>query len=138
MNYLERIKKDGRYANPFFCQMGIEIIEAADGRGVLKMPVRPDMHNGVGWLQGGLLVALADEAMAMAVYSQLAEGEGIATISESTSFIKGTRGGIVYAEGRVIRKGRRVAFCESEVWTGADERILLSRTSAAFAVLTGS
>jgi uncharacterized protein (TIGR00369 family) len=92
------------------------------------------MHNGVGWLQGGLLVALADEAMAIAVYSQLAEGEGIATISESTSFIKGTRDGIIWAEGRVIRKGRRVAFCEGEVWTGADKRTLLSRTSAAFAI----
>jgi uncharacterized protein (TIGR00369 family) len=136
MSYLDRIKQDGRTANPFFCQMGIEVAEATGGRAVLKMEVRPDMHNGVGWLQGGLLVALADEAMALAVYSQLAEGEGIATISESTSFIKGVRNGVIFAEGRVIRKGRRVAFCESEVWTGGDERILLSRTSAAFAVTT--
>jgi uncharacterized protein (TIGR00369 family) len=138
MSYLDRIKNDGSSANPFFCQMGIEVVEAGSGRGILKMPVRPDMHNGVGWLQGGLLVALADEAMALAVYSQLAEGEGIATISESTSFIKGIRDGIIYAEGRVIRKGRRVAFCESEVWTGEGERVLLSRTSAAFAVTTKS
>ena len=78
MSYLERIKNDGRAANPFFCQMGIEVVEAAGGRAILNMPVRPDMHNGVGWLQGGLLVALADEAMALAVYSQLAEGEGAA------------------------------------------------------------
>jgi acyl-CoA thioesterase len=138
MSYLDRIKKDGPAANPFFCQMGIEVVDAGNGSGILKMPVRPDMHNGVGWLQGGLLVALADEAMALAVYSQLADGEGIATISESTSFIKGIRNGIIYAEGRVIRKGRRVAFCESEVWTGTGERILLSRTSAAFAVITKS
>ncbi|MGA2917405.1 PaaI family thioesterase [Methanoregula sp.] len=136
MSYLDDVKKDARAVNPFFRQMGIEVIEAADGRGLLKMPVRPDMHNGVGWLQGGLLVALADEAMAIAVYTRLVEGEGIATISESTSFIKGVRDGIIYAEGRVIRKGRRVAFCESEVWTGEDERVLLSRTSAAFAVTT--
>ena len=134
MRYLDRLKQDGQAANPFFCQMGIGVVETADGRGVLKMPVRPDMHNGVGWLQGGLLVALADEAMALAVYTQLAEGEGIATISESTSFIKGVRDGIIYAEGRVLRKGRRVAFCESEVWTGEGDRVLLSRTSAAFAV----
>jgi uncharacterized protein (TIGR00369 family) len=138
MSYLERIKKDGQAANPFFCQMGIEVVEAEGGRAVLNMPVRHDMHNGVGWLQGGLLVALADEAMALAVYPLLADGEGIATISESTSFIKGVRDGIIFAEGRVIRKGRRVVFCESEVWTGAGERVLLSRTSAAFAVTTKS
>jgi uncharacterized protein (TIGR00369 family) len=138
MSYLDRLKTDGQAANPFFRQMGIEVVGTGDGKGVLKMPVRPDMHNGVGWLQGGLLVALADEAMALAVYTRLAEGDGIATISESTSFIKGVRDGVIYAEGRVIRKGRRVAFCESEVWTGEDERILLARTSAAFAVMTKS
>jgi uncharacterized protein (TIGR00369 family) len=131
MNYLEKIKKDGSAANPFFCQMGIGVVSFGDGRASLQMTVRPDMHNGVGWLQGGILVALADEAMALAIYSQLSEGEGIATISESTSFIKGVRDGVVYAEARVIRKGRRVAFCEGEV---RSENALLSRTSAAFAV----
>ncbi|MFA6332601.1 MAG: PaaI family thioesterase [Methanoregula sp.] len=135
MNYRERVQKDGRSANPFFCQMGIDVVSAEEGRAVLKMDVRPDMHNGVGWLQGGMLVALVDEAMALAVYSQLADGEGIATISESTSFIKGVREGTVYAEARVIRKGRRVAFCEGEARLGnGTETCLLSRTSAAFAV----
>lgn len=135
MNYRERIERDGRAANPFFCQMGIDVVSAGEGKAVLSMQVRPDMHNGVGWLQGGLLVALADEAMALAVYTRLADGEGIATISESTSFIKGIREGCIAAEGRVIRKGRRVAFCEAEVWAdGGSERSLLSRTSAAFTI----
>lgn len=135
MNYHERIQRDGRAANPFFCLMGIDVVSAGDGKAVLRMQVRPDMHNGVGWLQGGMLVALADEAMALAVYTQLAGGEGIATISESTSFIKGVREGFISAEGRIIRKGRRVAFCEAEVWAEeGGERSLLSRTSAAFAV----
>ncbi len=135
MTYPDKIKKDGRSANPFFCLMGIEIVSAEAGRAVLKMQVRPDMYNGAGWLQGGLLVALADEAMALAIYSRLSDVEGIATISESTSFIRGVRdGAVVYAEGRVIRKGRRVAFCEGEVWTQDNKKTLLSRTSAAFAV----
>ncbi len=135
MNYRERIERDGRAANPFFCLMGIDVVSAEGGKAVLSMPVRADMYNGVGWLQGGMLVALADEAMALAVYSQLSEGEGIATISESTSFIRGVREGTISAEGRVIRKGRRVAFCEAEVYAEDNgEKALLSRTSAAFAV----
>jgi len=134
MNYLDKIKKDGRGANPFFCLMGIEVVSFGDGGAVLKMQVRPDMQNGAGWLQGGILVALADEAMALAIYSQLSKGEGIATISESTSFIKGVRDGVVCAEARVIRKGRRVAFCEGEVRAENAEKALLTRTSAAFAM----
>jgi acyl-CoA thioesterase len=120
MSYLENIKKDGKYANPFFCLMGIDVVSVEPGKAVLNMQVRPDMHNGVGWLQGGML----------------SRTEGIATISESTSFIRGIQEGFIIAEGRVIRKGRRVAFAEGEVFVDNDEKTLLSRTSAAFAVTT--
>ena len=134
MSYLERIRSKGRSANPFFCLMGIEVVSVEPGRAELKMEVRPDMLNGAGWLQGGMLAAIADEAMALALYTMLTETEGIATISESTSFIKGVRDGAILAEGRVIKKGRRVAFMEGEVRADNQEKTMLSRTSAAFAV----
>jgi acyl-CoA thioesterase len=134
MSYLENIRQHGRDANPFFCSMGIEIVSYEQGKAVLKMQVRPDMHNGVGWLQGGMLVALADEAIALALYTLLKEHEGIATISESTSFVKGVREGVITAEAKVIKKGRRVAFAEAEVILDDGKKTLLSRTSAAFAV----
>jgi acyl-CoA thioesterase len=134
MSYLENIRQHGRNANPFFCLMGIDIVSYKAGSAVLKMQVRPDMLNGVGWLQGGMLVALADEAIALALYTQLTEHEGIATISESTSFVKGVRDGVIFAEAKVIRKGRRVAFAEAEVFLDTGKMTMLSRTSAAFAV----
>jgi acyl-CoA thioesterase len=134
MSYLEKIKKDGRLANPFFCLTGIDIVKAEPGNAVLTMAVRPDMYNGVGWLQGGMLVAIADEAMALALCPLLEPGEGIATIAESTSFIRGVREGTILAEARVIRKGRRVAFMEAEVWVDDGKKTLLSRTSASFAI----
>jgi uncharacterized protein (TIGR00369 family) len=134
MSYLENIRQHGRDANPFFINMGIEIVSYEQGKAVLKMQVRPDMHNGVGWLQGGMLVALADEAIALALYTLLKEHEGIATISESTSFVKGLREGVITAEAKVIKKGRRVAFAEAEVFFDDGKKTLLSRTSAAFAV----
>jgi acyl-CoA thioesterase len=134
MSYLENIRQQGRNANPFFCLMGIDIVSYNAGTAVLKMKVRPDMLNGVGWLQGGVLVALADEAIALALYTVLKEQEGIATIAESTSFVKGVREGMIVAEAKVIKKGRRVAFAEAEVFLENGEKTMLSRTSAAFAV----
>jgi len=134
MTYLERIKRDGRQANPFFCLAGIDVVKTGEGEAVLTMKVRPAMHNGVGWLQGGMLVAIADEAMALALCTLLAGDEGIATIAESTSFIKGIREGTVIAEARTIKKGRRVAFMEAEVRSDDPERTVLARTTASFAV----
>jgi acyl-CoA thioesterase len=133
MDYLEALARQGRDANPFFRLMEIEVGTYGDGTAELSMAVRPDMMNGVGWLQGGLYVALADEAMALAIYTALEPGEGIATVSENTSFLKGVNRGTITATARVIRKGRRVAFTESDV---RDENgTLLSRTSAAFAIV---
>ena len=134
VGYIDDIKRVGRDANPFFTLMGIVVDEFGDGQARLSMDVRPDMLNGAGWLQGGVYVALADEAIALALYTRLADNEEIATIDEHTSFIKGVNTGTVTATGRVIRKGRRVAFADGEVRSAADGT-LLSRTSASFAVI---
>lgn len=134
MGYLEEIKKRRREANPFFCLMGIEVDSFGEGKAELSMEVRPDMLNGAGWLQGGLFTALCDEAMALALFTVLDDGERIATISESTSFLQGIRNGKAIAKGRVVKKGRQVAFTEGTV-TDAEGHVL-SQTSASFAVMS--
>ncbi|MDD3932516.1 MULTISPECIES: PaaI family thioesterase [unclassified Methanoculleus] len=134
MGYIDELKQIGRDANPFFTLMGIEVGEFRNGRASLTMDVRPDMLNGAGWLQGGVYVALADEAIALALYTLLADNEEIATIDEHTSFIKGVNAGTIVATGRIIRKGRRVAFADGEVRDAADDT-LLTRTSTSFAVI---
>ncbi|MCK9298849.1 PaaI family thioesterase [Methanoculleus sp. YWC-01] len=136
MGYLDELKRVGRDVNPFFTLMGIEVDDFGDGCARLTMEVRPDMLNGAGWLQGGIYVALADEAIALALYTLLAENERIATIDEHTSFIKGVNAGTLAATGRVIRKGRRVAFADGEIRDTADG-MLLSRTSTSYAIIGG-
>lgn len=134
MNYIEKIRARGRDANPFFSLMGIDVVEIEDGDVVISMKVRPDMQNGEGWLQGGIFTALADEAMVLAIYPLLERNERLATISEHTTFISGAREGILYAAGRVVKRGRRVIFAEGEVRSGGRDGKILSRTTAAFAV----
>lgn len=136
MNYLEKIRRSGRDANPFFRLMDIEIGDICEGNAEISMKIRPDMLNGENWLQGGLFTALADEAMVLAIYSLLAPDEQIATISETTTFISGAReGDVIVASGRVIKKGKRVVFAEGDVRLLEGGKGILSRSSAAFAVL---
>ncbi|OPY51668.1 MAG: hypothetical protein A4E48_01423 [Methanosaeta sp. PtaU1.Bin060] len=132
MGYIEEIRKAGRDANPFFRLMGIEVESFGEGSAILSMNVRPDMLNGVGWLQGGLYGALCDEAMALALYTRLEEGEQIATISESTSYLRGVRNGKIRARAEIVRKGRQVAFLEGCVTDAGDG--LLSKTTASFTI----
>lgn len=115
MGYLDDLSRLGRDANPFFSLMDIDVVSYGQGEANLIMPVRDDMKNGEGWLQGGLYTALADEAMALAVYTLLSENETIATISATTTFMKGVRNGLLDAEARVIKRGRSVIFAEASV-----------------------
>jgi len=134
MSYIERIRDRGREANPFFCLMGIDVVSLEEGKAVLAMKVRDDMLNGEGYLQGGMFTALADEAMVLAIYSLLEKDQAIATISETTGFMKGAGPGMVLiAEGRVIKKGRRVVFSEADVKLEGKQDIV-ARTSASFAI----
>ena len=134
--YLTAIRTKGSSVNPFFRLMGISVTGAAEGRAELSMTVLPSMHNGVGWLQGGMYTALTDEAMALALYTVIDPQERIATISESTSYLRGVREGTIVAVGRVLKKGRRVAFTEGEVYADSEQGEILARSTAAFAVIT--
>jgi acyl-CoA thioesterase len=135
MSYLDGIERMGRAANPFFLLMGIDVCAFGNGQAELSMEVRPDMLNGAGWLQGGLYTALCDEAMALALFTSLREGECIATISESTSYLQGVRGGKILAIGKVIKKGRQVAFTEGYVRKEGDVSAILSQTRASFMII---
>ena len=132
MSYIEEIARIGRDANPFFRLMGIDVGNYGNGRAELFMNVRPDMHNGVGWLQGGLYTALCDEAMALALFSILDEGVAIATISECTSFLQGARSGRIRAEAEVVKRGRSVAFMRGQI--SFEEGSTLAESTASFAI----
>ncbi len=134
MSYLDAISESDQQANPFFSLMGIFPKTWGDGRASLEMKVRPDMTNGEGWLQGGMYTALVDEAMALAIYTLLEDGQMIATISCNTTFLRGVRSGeTIIAESKVVRKGRQIIFAEGTVLS-EDGKTELARCSASFTV----
>lgn len=136
MSYVEELDRIGRAANPFFCLMGIELVDYGGGKAQLSMPVRPDMMNGSGWMQGGVYVALIDEAMALAIMTAIGREERIATVSETTQFVKGVREGRISAKAHVVRAGRKIIFAEGFAFIEGKEDEILARTTASFSRIT--
>lgn len=130
--YVAQIVVVGARANPTFQTLGIRPVSWGNGEAVLQMTVTPNLHNGVGFLQGGFYVILADEAIALAVLTLAEENEGAATISETTQFIRGVQNGEIYGVAKVIRKGRRVVFAEGEVRQGSPAGELLAKTVVSY------
>ncbi len=113
----EQFVMDGWIATaPFEALCGIEIVEAAAGRAVLRMPFRVKLAQGGGLLHGGALTTLADTAVAVAVKSLVPAGTRFATLELNTRFLAPVRRGAVEARARVERVGERDLAGEADLY----------------------
>ncbi len=75
--------------------------------------------NKWGGLQGGMVAAMLDDAMSIAVALGLDWGQITPTLEMKVSYLSPARPGRLYAEGRVLKRGSSIAFTEARL---ADER----------------
>jgi uncharacterized protein (TIGR00369 family) len=68
-----------------------------------------------GVVHGGVIASLLDTALGAAVISAIPKEWWCATTSLSIQFVQGRGDGVLTASGRVLRRGRRVAFAAGEV-----------------------
>ena len=132
--YAEKIAEIGSAANPTFMTLGITPVSWGNNQAVLKMTITDKFHNGVGFLQGGFYVILADEAIALAILTELDADQGTTTISETTEFLRSAKEGEIFAVARINRKGRRIVFAEAEVRRGSEDGEILSKTTTSYLV----
>ena len=79
---------------------------------VVELPVRDFLFNPQGSLHGGVIATVLDIAMGHLIQHSV----GAATTLEmKTQFLKAVRGGRLRAEGRFLRRGRRVFFMEARL-----------------------
>ncbi|MBM4288299.1 MAG: PaaI family thioesterase [Deltaproteobacteria bacterium] len=101
--------------NPFIASMDIEVPDLGIGYARFLMPFKPGMANSIGLLQGGMIAALADEAVAYALWSLVPEGELISTVELKINFLAPVRQGPVEAVARIARRGRTISLGEVDV-----------------------
>lgn len=107
--------------------VGVEKIEAADGRSRIELTINQNAVNPIGVFHGGVGYMLCDMACYSALLSVLPEGENAVTHDIHCSLISGAKlGERIAATGRVIRKGRSIAFMQAEIHCG--ERLLARAT----------
>ena len=93
--------------------LGIDVLEAALGRSVLRMTIREEMVNGFGTSHGGILFSLADSAFAFATN---ACGVLSVAIDCTVSYPVAVRpGDVLTAIATEQSTTKRLAFCEVTV-----------------------
>lgn len=121
--------------NPFMDFIGIEIAELKEGYARFRMPVRPEYLQAAGKMQGGLIVALADEAIAHAMVTTLTHNEGLTTIELKSNFLAAVSSGELIATASVFKKGSSLMIGDCLVTDDKGKK--LCRVSATFLLLGG-
>ena len=78
-------------------------------------------------IQGGLVTALLDAAMGGACWTVLDADQAFLTADLRVEFLRSTRPGTVRATGNVVRRTRRVVFCEAQLFDEHDLLLAASR-----------
>ena len=128
--YLQRLQAGEEGLNPFLSYFGIALEELQEGYARFRMPVRPEYMQGAGFMQGGVIVAMADETIAHAIMTVIRPDTGITTIELKSNFLAPVREGELIAEARVFKKGRTLIIGDCLVKNGENRQVL--RCSATF------
>lgn len=127
MGAVEAWRSGERPLAPVTTLLGVEPVDIGEGRAAVAMEVGEAHHNPYGSVHGGLLCALADVAMGLAVATTL-DGEGFTTLEQHMDHMRSVREGRVVASASVTRRGRRAAHVACEIVEDDGGRVLAHAT----------
>jgi uncharacterized protein (TIGR00369 family) len=78
-------------------------------------------------VHGGLVGTVLDTAMGGACATVLEPGESFLTADLRVEFMRAARPGLLRADGRVVRKTKRVVFCAAELYDAEGAHLASAR-----------
>jgi uncharacterized protein (TIGR00369 family) len=105
-------------AQAFSQALGAELAEVGPGAATIRMPVRPDLLQQHGYVHGGVLSYLADNAIAFA--GGLALGGDALTAEFKINYIRPGTGAQLSAKATAIATTRRQSVCHCAVYAITD------------------
>jgi len=113
---------------PIGAFLGMKLLDLSTGHSRVSMKLRPEYLTFNGFIFGGIITSIADQAFACATNSM---GRPSIATQFNVHFIAASApGDELTAEGNVLRKGRRVDVCEIAV-TNQDGKLIARATGTA-------
>jgi len=106
----------------------IEYTDIGDDFVKAKMPVSPKVHQPMGLLHGGANAALAESVGSLGSYVILNDPDlAVVGIEVNANHIKSVRDGHVYADGRLLHKGKKTHVWEIKIHNKLGELLSVCR-----------
>src|SRR5262245_28923973 len=132
------LARERAQTNLFWRYLDVQVDEAGEGWVKLRVDVRDELRNAAGApVHGGVLSALVDMAVggALGTLSESsAGGVGQSTLDLNVSFLAAANEGPIFAEGKILRRGRSIAFGEAHVTDAKGKLCAVGR--ATYMILT--
>ncbi len=106
--------------------MGARLVSVEPGRVVVDMAHDDRFTQQHGFIHAGVTTTVLDTACGYAAFSLMPADAGVLTIELKTNLLAPAAGETFEFEGRVVKPGRTVTFCEGEAFAiskGARKRI---------------
>ena len=116
----------------FMGMLGFSIYRADEHEAVVRMDVPGALITPLGTVHGGVIAALFDTGLAIAIARRLSGLDRIATHSLTVSYVAFSRGPVLFCRARVVSLRRSVATVEGEVV--AESGALVAKALGTFAV----
>jgi uncharacterized protein (TIGR00369 family) len=110
---------------PIMETLGINAIDAAEGRVVFSLKVEEFHYNPLGTVHGGVISTMLDSCTGCAVHTTLPAGWGYTSLDLNTKFLRPATvdSGLLRCEGTVINRGRTTALAEARLFDQAGKLI---------------
>jgi len=100
---------------PYYEYLGIEVVEADEGFAKLRLDFKDHLTHPFGYFHGGAIASLADSAGINAVLTTLNDEEKALTLEMKINYLLPVKDAVVFAEGKVIHKGKKFAVADVDV-----------------------
>ena len=107
---------------PYWRTLGLELKEVTPGKAIFEATVRPDLLQNQ-MLHGGVLASIVDSACAVSAISLVFPKYYAVTINLQVSYLRPVMHGRFRAEGKCIKAGKNVFFCEAAVFDESQELV---------------
>lgn len=98
----------------YWKHLGMSLTED-DGKIKVTAAITPELKQFYGNVHGGVLASLMDSAIAVAINQFLDSNLGASTVELNISYLYPVNEGILWAEGKVVKKGRRIIVGQGEI-----------------------
>ncbi len=106
----------------FTSYCGIVFDDLQSDRCLISCPLRPELLNPAGFAHGGIIATVLDVASGMMALQADDWSRKIVTQNCSIHYLRPASGERLWAEARLIRKGRRVCVVQADCYCTADGR----------------